>query len=72
MYSALHSMQRPRSPATHRRRSSALRHLLADTETFLLRWGADAAALGWELLDLFGVHREALSPVITSWAWWFC
>ncbi|WP_282609394.1 hypothetical protein [Pelagibius sp. Alg239-R121] len=31
----------------------------ADTERFLVQWGARAAALGWDTLNLFGVGRDA-------------
>jgi hypothetical protein len=32
--------------------------LLIDLQVFLNRWGAQAAALGWSTLNLFGVHRS--------------
>src|SRR5262245_32883416 len=37
---------------------SRWRRIAADTIHFLDTWGAQAAALGWSPLDLFGVHRS--------------
>src|SRR5262245_19446546 len=33
------------------------RQIIADAQVFLSCWGVEAAALGWGVLDLFGVHR---------------
>jgi hypothetical protein len=53
------------------------RELAADAESFLVAWGKTADQLGWETLDLFGVHPVApasrfdvmgLIPILRGWS----
>ena len=46
-------------PAHPGRPEGGWKTLQADALTFLKDWAAQAHALGWEALDLFGVHAEA-------------
>lgn len=55
---------------------SRWRQIIDDAGRFLDRWAANAAALGWTTLDVFGVHPGApeashdgkgLAPLIARW-----
>jgi len=35
---------------------------IADAETFTAQWGEQAAALGWTVRDLFGLHKVPARP----------
>jgi hypothetical protein len=43
------------------------RHICIDGEAFSRRWAAQAAALGWSALDIFGVHPLSPAGRIGCW-----
>ena len=47
------------APAPRGYPQHAWQQLILDAERFLDRWGAQAAALGWQDWELFGCHRRA-------------